>query len=346
MTRGARDSGRSRDGVRIATLLIVVTLVAAACGSDSAAEGESTAVPSTQVPATSTSTTTTSTTTSTSTTTTIPVIAAPPPIPIEPPDGYELIWNDEFDGDTIDPANWTYDIGGWGWGNGESQYYTDRADNAWLQDGLLVIEGRQERFEESYYTSTRLKTQGLQEFQYGYFEARIKVPEGQGMWPAFWMLGADFGRDTEDPNASNWPDVGEIDIMEYVGKEPLLVYGTLHGPGYAGAGRSGQSVPQRRTHRRQLPHVCHRMGRRGDPLVLRRRDVRREEPGHRRRPMGLRQAVLLHPQSGAWGAPSRDRSGWTSSSRSGSTSTTCGSIKRSMARDEDRGSPRRINNGR
>ncbi len=239
MTRGARDSGRSRDGVRIATLLIAVTLVAAACGSDSAAEGESTAVPSTQVPATSTSTTTTSTTTSTSTTTTIPVIAAPPPIPIEPPDGYELIWNDEFDGDTIDPANWTYDIGGWGWGNGESQYYTDRADNAWLQDGLLVIEGRQERFEESYYTSTRLKTQGLQEFQYGYFEARIKVPEGQGMWPAFWMLGADFGRDTEDPNASNWPDVGEIDIMEYVGKEPLLVYGTLHGPGYAGAGGLG-----------------------------------------------------------------------------------------------------------
>ena len=212
--------------IRFPALLVVLALLAAACGSDSPA-GEGSAATDT--------TTTTSVAPSTTTTT----IAPPPPIPPDPPEGYELVWSDEFDGDTIDPANWTFDIGGWGWGNGESQYYTDRPENARVQNGLLVIEGRQERFEESYYTSARLKTQDLQEFQYGYLEARIKVPAGQGMWPAFWMLGANFGRDTEDPNDSNWPFVGEIDIMEFVGKEPILAYGNLHGPGYSGAGSLG-----------------------------------------------------------------------------------------------------------
>jgi beta-glucanase (GH16 family) len=216
--------------LRLVYLAVALAVLAAACGSDASSADDAT-TSSTPAPVETTSTTTT--------TIPIPVIDAPPPIPIEPPDGHELVWNDEFDGDTIDPANWTYDIGGWGWGNGESQYYTDRPENAWLENGLLVIEGRQERFEESYYTSARLKTQGLQEFQYGYLEARMKVPDGQGMWPAFWMLGADFGRDDDDPNTSNWPDVGEIDIMEYVGKEPILVFGTLHGPGYSGAAGLG-----------------------------------------------------------------------------------------------------------
>ena len=177
----------------------------------------------------------------TTTTTTVPettttTISAPEPIPIDPPEGMELVWNDEFEGDSIDPSNWTYDIGGWGWGNGEAQYYTDRDENARLRNGLLVIEARFERFEDSYYTSARLLTQGLREFQYGRIEARIKPPTGVGTWPAFWMLGADFERDPEDPIQANWPDVGEIDIMEYVGREPDLVLGTLHGPGYAGAG--------------------------------------------------------------------------------------------------------------
>jgi len=147
----------------------------------------------------------------------------------------ELVWNDEFEGDTIDPSNWTFDIGGWGWGNGEAQYYTDREENARVRNGLLVIEAKLERFEDSYYTSARLLTQGLREFQYGRIEARIKPPTGVGTWPAFWMLGADFERDPLDP-VHGWPDVGEIDIMEYVGREPDLVLGTLHGPGYAGAG--------------------------------------------------------------------------------------------------------------
>jgi beta-glucanase (GH16 family) len=161
-------------------------------------------------------------------------IASPEPIPPEPPDGMQLVWSDEFDGDQIDRSNWTYDIGGWGWGNGEAQYYTDRPENARVQNGLLVIELRQEQFEDSYFTSARLKTQGLREFQYGRIEARVKVPKGAGTWPAFWMLGGRFDPDSSEPS-TQWPNVGEIDIMEYVGREPDLVIGTVHGPGYAGS---------------------------------------------------------------------------------------------------------------
>ncbi|MBP7227975.1 MAG: glycoside hydrolase family 16 protein [Longilinea sp.] len=150
------------------------------------------------------------------------------PTPIPPLDGWTLRWHDEFDGTEIDPANWTYDLGGNGWGNGEMQYYTNRPENARVENGYLVIEARQEKYAGSYYTSARLKTQGLQEFQYGRMEARLKVPSGKGFWPAFWMLGANF------PQAG-WPDCGEIDIMEYLGKEPDLIMGTLHGPGYSGA---------------------------------------------------------------------------------------------------------------
>ena len=148
--------------------------------------------------------------------------------PIPTLQGWNLIWQDEFDGDTIDPANWTFDIGAGGWGNGEGQFYTDRPENARIENGVLVIEARQEKYEGSYYTSARLKTQGLQNFQYGRVVARLKVPSGKGLWPAFWMLGSNF-------NGSNWPDCGEIDIMEYIGKEPDLIMGTLHGPGYSGA---------------------------------------------------------------------------------------------------------------
>jgi beta-glucanase (GH16 family) len=152
---------------------------------------------------------------------------------ITPPPGYQLVWNDEFDGRSINTKNWTYDIGGWGWGNGEAQFYTDRPENARVEKGMLVIEALQEKYEDSYYTSARLKTQGLQDFQYGRIEARLKVPEGKGLWPAFWMLGSSF-------NGSNWPDCGEIDIMEYIGREPDLIMGTAHGPGYSGALGIGQ----------------------------------------------------------------------------------------------------------
>ncbi|MGA2491115.1 MAG: glycoside hydrolase family 16 protein [Anaerolineales bacterium] len=139
--------------------------------------------------------------------------------------GWKLVWSDEFDGKTIDTKNWVFDKGGNGWGNAEMEYYTDRPENARVENGMLIIEARQEQYEGLNYTSARLNSRGLQEFQYGRIEARMKLPSGQGIWPAFWMLGS---------NAS-WPLGGEIDIMEYVGKTPDTIYQTVHGPGYSGA---------------------------------------------------------------------------------------------------------------
>ena len=212
---------------------LAVAMAATACTGSTTAEPAATplaAVPDT-VAATTTTTTAAPTTTIEAFT---PAIAAPPPIPIRDEPGWELVWHDEFDGDEIDLTSWTYDIGGWGWGNGEAQYYTSRPRNARLANGLLVIEAHQEKHENSYYTSARMLTQGLREFRYGRFEARIKVPAGAGLWPAFWMLGSDFIHQAED-EANRWPFVGEIDIMEYVGREPDLILGTVHGPGYAGS---------------------------------------------------------------------------------------------------------------
>lgn len=142
---------------------------------------------------------------------------------------YSMIWSDEFDYTGLpNPEFWSYDVGGWGWGNAESQYYTDaRLENARVEDGRLIIEAREEQYEGLSYTSARILTQDKKEFQYGVIEARIKLPAGVGVWPAFWMLGANFGQ-------VNWPNCGEIDIMEYVGRLPNEIHGTVHGPGYSG----------------------------------------------------------------------------------------------------------------
>ena len=217
---------------RIAIPMLAASVVLSACAGTATEEATATTV---APPATTQTTALPETTTTPPPPSSTTTIVVPEPMPIDPPDGYELVWSDEFDGDTIDPNNWTYDIGGWGWGNGEAQYYTDRPENARVENGLLVVEVRQEQYEEKYYTSARLLSQSLQEFQYGYVEARVKVPAGAGTWPAFWMLGSDFVRDEETKEA-NWPDSGEIDIMEYIGREPDLVVGTIHGPEYAGAG--------------------------------------------------------------------------------------------------------------
>ena len=149
--------------------------------------------------------------------------------------GWTLTWSDEFNapsGATPDPAKWVLETGGKGWGNDELESYTQRPQNAYLEDGNLVIKVLAEKYTGADgvardYTSARLKTQGKFSQAYGRFEARIKIPRGQGIWPAFWMLGADIG---ETP----WPASGEIDIMENIGKEPALVHGTIHGPGYSG----------------------------------------------------------------------------------------------------------------
>jgi len=146
---------------------------------------------------------------------------------------WRLTWADEFDGaagQSPDPARWVFDVGtgSGGWGNQQLEYDTARPENAALDgQGHLVITSRREDYLGSRYTSARLKTQGLFAQKYGRFEARMRLPRGQGLWPAFWLLGADV-----DTNI--WPACGEIDVMEYRGQEPNRVTGSLHGPGYSG----------------------------------------------------------------------------------------------------------------
>ena len=137
-------------------------------------------------------------------------------------EGYGLTWSDEFSGTDINTNYWGFDIGGNGWGNNELQYYTNR--NAYLKDGMLVIRAQQESYSGRNYTSARLKTQGKQNFQYGRIDIRARMPEGQGIWPALWMLGKNI---TE----VSWPYCGEVDIMEMVGGgsgKDNRVLGTAH----------------------------------------------------------------------------------------------------------------------
>ena len=154
-----------------------------------------------------------------------------------PPTVWSLVWSDEFNGPSgaaVDATKWTAEIGGGGWGNNELEYYTSRVDNAYQSDGLLVIKAIKESYAGSQYTSARLITRNKFSPQYGRFEARIKLPFGQGIWPAFWMLGNDIG-------TVGWPQCGEIDILENIGKEPTIIHGTIHGPGYSGEFGIGSS---------------------------------------------------------------------------------------------------------
>lgn len=143
-----------------------------------------------------------------------------------------LVLDENFDTDGApNDQLWSFEIGngpnGDGWGNQELQYYTDRPDNVRVENGFMLITAREESFEGSSYTSARLITKDKFEQQFGRFEARIRLPFGQGIWPAFWMLGADID---ENP----WPAAGEIDIMEYRGQDPSILIGSVHGPGYNG----------------------------------------------------------------------------------------------------------------
>jgi beta-glucanase (GH16 family) len=149
------------------------------------------------------------------------------------PPQWNLVWSDEFVGTAGEPpdaAYWDYDVGGSGWGNDELQFYTARPENVALDgDGNLVITARQESYQGRAYTSARINTRARFEQGLGRWEARIRVPSGMGIWPAFWLLGANFPQ-------VGWPACGEIDVMEVRGQAPGVMNGTLHATGYSGGG--------------------------------------------------------------------------------------------------------------
>ncbi len=153
--------------------------------------------------------------------------------------GWSLAWSEEFDGAAgglADPRTWRMETGGGGWGNGELQCYTGGSENAFLDgaSNLAIVVGRPEpglrhdRYGGCGYTSARLISKDRVSLRYGLVRARIRVPDGRGIWPAFWMLGQDIDR-------AGWPRCGEIDVMEILGHDPAVVHATVHGPGYCGS---------------------------------------------------------------------------------------------------------------
>ena len=136
--------------------------------------------------------------------------------------GYQLKWNDEFNGSSLDSSKWDYEIGTgeWGWGNNEMQYYTNRSENLYINNGSMKIVARKENYQGKEYTSSRIITKNKYEFHYGYIEARMALPSSLGIWPAFWLLG-------ENIDSVSWPECGEIDVMEAINNEEK-VHATLH----------------------------------------------------------------------------------------------------------------------
>lgn len=147
-----------------------------------------------------------------------------------------LIWAEEFDVDGAPcDGTWNYDLGANGWGNEESQNYTDRSDNIIVSNGTLKITAKAEPFQGSEYTSARINTYQKFEFEYGRIEARAKLPTGGGTWPAMWLLGNDFVTNT-------WPACGEMDFMEHVGNNQDRIFSSLHYPGNSGGNANSQSI--------------------------------------------------------------------------------------------------------
>lgn len=140
--------------------------------------------------------------------------------------GPKLVWSDEFNYTGVpDTTKWNYDVGGHGWGNNELQYYTRNTRNVRVENGNLVIEARKDSFQTNAFTSARLITKGKGDWLYGRIEARAKLPQGRGTWPAIWMLSTDW-------KYGDWPASGEIDIMEHVGYDPEVIHGTIHTEAY------------------------------------------------------------------------------------------------------------------
>ncbi|MEI6062716.1 MAG: family 16 glycosylhydrolase, partial [Bacteroidota bacterium] len=147
-----------------------------------------------------------------------PEVAADGPITPDTYPGMQLVWSDEFNASTVNMENWSYEIGGGGWGNSELETYTSLGDNSFVADGKLNIVATKNY---SGYYSARMVTKGKKEFKYGRIDIRAKMPFGQGIWPALWMLGSNI-------SSAGWPRCGEIDIMEYLGHDVTRVYGTAH----------------------------------------------------------------------------------------------------------------------
>ncbi len=159
--------------------------------------------------------------------------------------GWHLAWSDEFDGPALDSSTWTAELGDGspqnpGWGNTEGEFYTDRSENlSIVQDGLsrvLRITARGERYGGRYYTSARIKTQGKRSLRFGLVEARIRLPAGRGLWPAFWMMG-------ESISSVGWPACGEIDILEMRGGDDGTVLGTMHWRDASASRAHAASIP-------------------------------------------------------------------------------------------------------
>lgn len=147
---------------------------------------------------------------------------------IPAPPGYKLVWHDEFNGTSIDMTKWNFEVNGDGGGNNELQYYTSRPQNAFIDSGMLVIQALQENYLGKAYTSARMNTNAKGDWKYGRFEARMLLPYGRGLWPAFWMLPSDWVY-------GGWPMSGEVDIMEELGDYTQRVYGTIHYASSTGA---------------------------------------------------------------------------------------------------------------
>jgi len=139
---------------------------------------------------------------------------------------YKLIWSDEFDQGTLDTNKWTITTGNHGFGNAESQFYTDQNKNIRIESNQLVIEAHKEDYKDSKYTSGKLTTYKNLSMQYGKIEVRGQIPKGKGSWPAIWMLSDAF------EVGEKWPRCGEIDIMEHVGKDEDMIHFSLHSDHY------------------------------------------------------------------------------------------------------------------
>ncbi|MFN7117355.1 MAG: family 16 glycosylhydrolase [Saprospiraceae bacterium] len=141
-------------------------------------------------------------------------------------DNYTLVWDEAFNGNALDLNSWEYQLGDGcpqlcGWGNNEGQWYTDKAKNVYVKDGFLHIVALKEAMNGKEYTSARLRTKGKRDFKYGRIDVRAKLPKGQGIWPAIWFL-------PTDEVYGGWPKSGEIDLVEVVGHEPNVLWGTVH----------------------------------------------------------------------------------------------------------------------